>query len=976
MTEPVRTANGDLVERVALFAAEDPAQPLKGGDVPGRPIRTADGALVKRVAAYEVGTGGVAVPVTQLGGGGSTGVAWGDIQGTLANQADLKAQLDAKADSADVPAPADPATQVGLTPIGGSAPTFLRSDGAPALDQGISPAWTGDHDFTGGTIAVPTPTTDAQAAPKGYVDGEVSTASGAAAWGGITGTLSAQTDLNGALAAKADQSALAAHTGDTSNPHAVTKAQVGLGNVDNTSDANKPISAATQAALDTKADESDLTTHEGQQGVTGVHLPAGGTSGQVPTRGTGSTVAWTDPPSAPVQSVNGDTGAVVLAASDVGAIPASELGQANGVATLDGSGKVPAAQLNVSGGFSYLGSWDASSNTPALADGAGNNGDMYKVSVAGSQDLGSGSVAYEVGDHVVYVAGTLNRWERFVASEAVASVAGKTGVVTLVKADVGLDQVDNTSDADKPISTATQTALNAKADTTTVNSELAAKANQTDLTAHEGDTGAGAHLPAGGTTGQLPTKGTGDSVVWADPPSAPVTSVAGKTGVVTLAKADVGLGDVDNTADTAKPVSTAQQTALDGKLDTTGGTVTGSLAVNNGITSGVNVDAQQDVNAGRFVNAAFAFSTTTDGTTVPNPAVNGVNIYGRDDGGQRLVAQWQDGTTNVIAQQGGGANAPAWGQITGTLSAQTDLNTALGAKADQSALTGHEADVGAGAHLPAGGTTGQVPVKGAGDAVAWQDPPAGGGGAPAGANGQLQYNNNGAFGATPSVEILDPALLGGAGLILNGAGGYPAALMSTDGGQTGWLVDAPLGDFAVERVSGGNPTNNFAIHATDAGDHAGTLALNADTVTVNGADIRSASALFTTGQVPQARLAIGNPTADTFLRGDGAWAEPNLGAPEAPVLHSSGDFDLGPSDPPVHLVNATSGQVLASLNAGQPAGTTFTIKKVDASANHLIIGGDGTNVEGIASLSLTQQYSFRTVISDGTDWWVIAQGGT
>lgn len=45
----------------------------------------------------------------------------------------------------------------------------------------------------------------------------------------------------------------------------------------------------------------------------------------------------------------------------------------------------------------------------------------------------------------------------------VTSVAGKTGAVTLVKGDVGLGNVDNTSDASKPISTATQTALNTKA---------------------------------------------------------------------------------------------------------------------------------------------------------------------------------------------------------------------------------------------------------------------------------------------------------------------------------------------------------------------------------------------------------------------------------------------------------------------------------------------------------------------------------
>lgn len=42
------------------------------------------------------------------------------------------------------------------------------------------------------------------------------------------------------------------HVADKSNPHAVTKAQIGLGNVDNTSDANKPISTATQTALDKK----------------------------------------------------------------------------------------------------------------------------------------------------------------------------------------------------------------------------------------------------------------------------------------------------------------------------------------------------------------------------------------------------------------------------------------------------------------------------------------------------------------------------------------------------------------------------------------------------------------------------------------------------------------------------------------------------------------------------------------------------
>lgn len=46
---------------------------------------------------------------------------------------------------------------------------------------------------------------------------------------------------------------ITSHVSNKNNPHGVTKAQVGLGNVDNTSDLNKPISIATKEALDNKA---------------------------------------------------------------------------------------------------------------------------------------------------------------------------------------------------------------------------------------------------------------------------------------------------------------------------------------------------------------------------------------------------------------------------------------------------------------------------------------------------------------------------------------------------------------------------------------------------------------------------------------------------------------------------------------------------------------------------------------------------
>lgn len=169
-----------------------------------------------------------------------------------------------------------------------------------------------------------------------------------------------------------------------------------------------------------------------------------------------------------------------------GKISSSEKGSANGVATLGFDGKVPSSQLppldyiptsekGVSGGVAGL---DEAGKVPAAQLPS------YVDDVLEYANLAAFPVTGEAGK--IYVALDTNktyRWSGstyiYITSGAVDSVAGKTGVVVLAKADVGLGSVDNTSDADKPVSAAAQAALNLKAD--------AASPTTTGTLTHSGD---------------------------------------------------------------------------------------------------------------------------------------------------------------------------------------------------------------------------------------------------------------------------------------------------------------------------------------------------------------------------------------------------------------------------------------------------------------------------------------------------------
>lgn len=139
-------------------------------------------------------------------------------------------------------------------------------------------------------------------------------------------------------------------------------------------------------------------------------------------------------------------------------VAASLLGANNGVAQLGSDGKLKTAQIpdGVGSGLTYKGAWNATTNSPSIPSAAGGNKNwFYIVTTAGTTTI-NGISSWAIGDWIVSNGSV---WEKIPATQAVLSVAGKTGTVTLSISDI----------ADLA------TALAGKASTTSVTDGLATK---------------------------------------------------------------------------------------------------------------------------------------------------------------------------------------------------------------------------------------------------------------------------------------------------------------------------------------------------------------------------------------------------------------------------------------------------------------------------------------------------------------------
>ncbi|MFD2874031.1 hypothetical protein ACFS5N_16230 [Mucilaginibacter ximonensis] len=120
-------------------------------------------------------------------------------------------------------------------------------------------------------------------------------------------------------------------------------------------------------------------------------------------------------------------------ADTVKKIALTQKGATNGVATLDGGGKVPLSQLPANL-LVYKGQWNPATNTPTLVNGTGTSGDVWEASADGDHNFGSGTLHFLQGDFVIYNG---SAWQLSAGTNRVTSVNGYQGIVNLNTDDVG-----------------------------------------------------------------------------------------------------------------------------------------------------------------------------------------------------------------------------------------------------------------------------------------------------------------------------------------------------------------------------------------------------------------------------------------------------------------------------------------------------------------------------------------------------------
>ena len=342
----------------------------------------------------------------------------------------------------------------------------------------------------------------------------------------------------------------------------------------------------------------------------------------------------------------------------------SQTGNAGKFLTTNGSAL---SWSSVAGGLSYQGTWNALTNTPALASGVGINGYYYIVATAGSTNL-DGITDWQIGDWLMFN-GTI--WQKIDQSNLVTSVNSQTGAVVLTTTNINegtnLYYLDSRArqalSAGTGISYSTSTGVitNSAPDQTvalTASTGISISGTYPNFTITNSAPDQTVALTGAGTTtvtGTYPNftitsadqyQGTVTSVTG----TSPVTSTGGATPAIGLAS---GYGDTQNpyaskTANfvlaapngtsgvpTFRAIVAADIPTLNQNTTGTAANVTGVVAIANGGTGQTTANTAFNALAPSQTSQSGKYLTTdgtntswaTAGTTISNDTSTATNVY-------------------------------------------------------------------------------------------------------------------------------------------------------------------------------------------------------------------------------------------------------------------------------------------------------------------------------------------------------------
>lgn len=454
---------------------------------------------------------------------------------------------------------------------------------------------------------------------------------------------------------------LSAHIANTSNPHNVTKAQVGLSNVNNTSDTNKPVSTAQQTAINNAKSEAKSYTDEKIAGLI---------NGAPSTLDTLKEISDAMAENEDVVEALEEAVGTKAKASDLTAHTGNTSNPHNVTKAQVGLSNVPNVTTN-----NQTPTFTEASSTSALKSGE-------------TMSVLFGKIAKAITRLISHLADTSNPH-------------------SVTKSQIGLGSVDNTADSAKPVSTAQKTAIDAVQ--TNLNTHTSSTSNPHGVTKSQVGLG---NVPNVATNDQTPTYSdtttsatlvSGEKLSVAFPKiklaiTNLINHLANKSNPHGVTASQVGLGNVNNTADSAKPVSTAQATAI-ADAKSAGTTAQTNLNTHIADTGNPHSVTKSQVGLGNVPNVTTNDQTPTYTTASANAnltsgeklsvafgkiakAISSLISHLANTSNPHSVTKAQVGLGNVdntadsaksvkYATSAGSANAVAWGSVTGKPSSYT-----------------------------------------------------------------------------------------------------------------------------------------------------------------------------------------------------------------------------------------------------------------------------------------------------------------